>query len=148
MATAAIVVGVTTAASLYSNNQQAAAANATRRAAKRASNIEQRVASINNQREKRKAIAIQRMQQGQLINTAGTEGTFGSSAVQGGLTSGGAGVASAIGFQSSQLAGASAVGSVMQAGADKAAAHQRNAAYAGVVSNAASTYYNKFGQPQ
>jgi hypothetical protein len=144
---AAIVTGISVGASLYQVDQQKQASQAQSDAANKARGIDQRTASIGNQREKRKAIAANRIEKAMLINQASSSGTMGSSGTAGSIASSNANLAGSVGFQRTQLAGSSAAGNALQRGADKAIGFQNNAALAGVAKSASQSYFNKFVSP-
>lgn len=128
--------------------QQQLASHEQRKATKKARSVDSRLASIENQRNKRRAIAQQRIEEASLIAASAADNTSGSSAVRGGLTGSRAGLAGSIGFQNTQLAAASARGAALQEGIDKAAGFNKLAGYAQVGASAFNLAYQRFGQPQ
>tara|TARA_R110000824_G_scaffold208044_5_gene393627 strand:- start:871 stop:1323 length:453 start_codon:yes stop_codon:yes gene_type:complete len=136
--TAGVLAVVAIAGTVYSADQEQKAAKEQTKAAKKAKGIDRRMASIKNQREKRKAIAQSRLQQSALQNAAGNTNTLGSSGAQGGLASSGAGLAGGIGFQNTVVAGADASGRALQRGADRAAVHLNRAQMGAAISGGSS----------
>lgn len=144
IAIAALAIGG--GAQLYATHQATEAAREQNKAAKKARNIDRRVASIENQRSKRLEIARQRMEQAQIVSSATDSGTLtGSSSVAGASVGSASNTAGAIGFMNTQVAGSVAKGRALQRGADRAAVYQNRAAYAGAVGNISNSIGMKFG---
>ena len=136
------------AVSAMATRSQQRAQQVQQKAEKEARKVEQRIASIENQRNKRRAIAQQQVSQAQITNQAAADNQSGSSAVRGAVTASQAGLGGSIGFSNNQLGAANAKGNILQQGANSSTAFQNNAAVAGVVSKGFGLAYNKYGVPQ
>lgn len=130
----------------YSMKKQEQASNAQVKSQKSARDLDQRMASIENQRTKRKAIAQQRVEEARLVTAAAADNTSGSSAVQGALTGSAADTAGRIGFANTRSAAATQRGNILQSGIDKAAGFNNQAGWAQVGAagfNSAQSYQER-----
>jgi len=140
-ATAATIAEIVVAtATVYAVDQQAKGARASRRAERKARQLENARENIRVQREKQKLLGRLRVQRAAIEAGAESSGATGSSSALGALSSTTSQAAGNIAFSNQQSSLFSAVANVRSAGAIKASQYQSNAAVASGIASVSNLF--------